>query len=148
MNKLLNREQGASHLVAVLIVLVVAIVGVVALRVSNAYVWPKNRVKTNITRPTGGIYTNTGASATCTANGNPGTVVNGICRASSPGTPGVTNTTNTTTTSSGANGANGTTTCTVNGQTYTSTTGSCNATSTSNNGQSVCTVNGVTVPCQ
>ncbi len=142
MLSLKHREDGVTVLIGVLLVVVIAVVGAVALKTGEAY-WSRRRPS----RPTSSNisnYTNTGATATCTVNGRTIPSVNGTCRATSVGTQGTASSTcivngqsiplvdgKCTFTSKGQDGANGTTSTTV-----------------VNEGQSICTVNGQTVPCQ
>lgn len=130
MTNFLKRQDGVAPIVAVLVILVVGIVGVAALRTSDAY-WANfnKRPRPTINRPTFTQPTTSGSNVSCSANGVPGVVENGTCRASHTGTGGSTGT------------------CTVNGVTQPLVNGQCRATSPGTPGVSRCTVNGQEVPC-
>jgi Tfp pilus assembly protein PilV len=142
MLKFLNRQDGFTPVVALLVVLVVGVVGVAALRTSNAYFnRGSNYRRPGINRPTPNTNTstnNTGSSANCDANGQSSTQVSGngtaTCTTTSPGSSGST-----------------TNTCVVNGVSQPLVNGRCQASSQGASGApgtSRCTINGQEVPCQ
>ncbi len=71
MKNIHEHEQGASHFIAIITVLVVAIVGVAALQVSSAY-GKRSAKKTSTTSTSSTINrssSNSGSGSTCRANG-------------------------------------------------------------------------------